>query len=254
MGPTLAPAPPRSSWAETLAHRNVEARSAYSVPLLPLFERASPHPASAEPRATGDPFTLIPAGASSLSAAMLDLATWATILGTWILVVGTLAFAYWQLRQAQRLHSASTLLELRERFYSPRFRQARRELSRWLLKTDRGEEIENWEVGHFFELMGFLTHTRVLEKGMVWNAFGVWITSYYAYIIEPVNLLDAWRKESRDPLIYAEFEWLARQMAEIDRRRLHEPGRASASLTEARWALESESRLDLVGGPGPDDS
>ena len=181
---------------------------------------------------------------------MLDLATWATILGTWILVVGTLAFAFWQLRQAQRLHSASTILELRERYYSPRFRQARREMSTWLLKTDRGEEIENWEVGHFFELMGFLTHTRVLEKRMVWNAFGVWITSYFAFITQPENLLDGWRKESRDPLIYAEFEWLANQMAEMDRRFLHEPRRATVSLSEARWALENESRLDLLTGTG----
>ncbi|MCI4320436.1 MAG: hypothetical protein L3K23_09980 [Thermoplasmata archaeon] len=185
---------------------------------------------------------------------MLDLVTWATILGTWILVVGTLAFAFWQLRQAQRLHSASTILDLRERYYSPRFRQARRDMSRWLLKTDRGEEVENWEVGHFFELMGFLTHSRVLEKRMVWNAFGVWITAYYAFMTQPVNLLDDWREEARDPLIYAEFEWLARQMAELDRRRLHEPRRNTLSLGEAREALENESRLDVLGEPGPGSS
>src|SRR5215472_1766574 len=141
-----------------------------------------------------------------------DIATWATIVGTWALVVGTLGFAYWQLRQASRLHSATTLLELRERFYSPRMRQARRDLSLWLLKRDRGEEIENWEVGMFFELMGHLVHTGVLEKRMVWNAFGTWISSYHYSITRPTNLLELWRKESGDPLVFAEFEWLAQQM------------------------------------------
>lgn len=178
----------------------------------------------------------------------LDLPTLATILGTWILVVGTLAFAYWQLRQAQRLHSATTILELRERYYGPRLRQARKELSTWLLKRDRGEEVENWEVGIFFELMGHLTHSGVLERRMVWNAFGTWITAYYVYIREPVDLLGQWRSESHDPLIFAEFEWLAKQMIEFDRRFL--PGRPTpaSAVEDSRFILESESRLDLSAG------
>lgn len=177
----------------------------------------------------------------------LDLPTLATIAGTWILVVGTLAFAYWQLRQAQRLHSATTILDLRERWYSPRLRQARRELATWLLKKDRGEEVDNWEVGIFFELMGHLTRSGVLEKRMVWNAFGTWVSAYYAYIREPVDLLTAWRTESRDPLIFGDFEWLARQMADLDRRFV--PGRTAAAspLEEGHYILESDARLDPSG-------
>jgi hypothetical protein len=174
----------------------------------------------------------------------LDIGSWATILGTWVLVVGTLAFAYWQLHQAQRLHSATTILELRERYYSPRLRQARRELSTWLMRPERGEEIENWEVTHFFELMGFLTRTRVLEKRMVWNAFGGWVSGYYTYVTQPENLIAKWRKEGHDPLIYAEFEWLAREMMEMDRRLLHQPTRAVSSLSDALYTMESESQLD----------
>lgn len=175
----------------------------------------------------------------------IDLPTLATILGTWILVVGTLAFAYWQLRQAQRLHSATTILELRERWYGPRLRQARRELASWLLKKERGEEVDNWEVGIFFELMGHLTRSGLLEKRMVWNAFGTWVSAYYAYVRAPEDLLSAWRKESNDPLIFAEFEWLAGQMTELDRRFL--PGRptVATALEEHRYVLENDSRLDL---------
>jgi hypothetical protein len=182
--------------------------------------------------------------------ATLDLATWATILGTWLLVIGTLAFAYWQLRQAQRLHSATTILELRERYYSPRLRHARRELSGWLLKSDRGEEIENWEVGIFFELMGFLTRTRVLEKRMVWNAFGSWVTSYYTLIREPDDLVGRWRRESNDPMIFAEFEWLAKQMMKLDRRILPGAKIQRPAVEDARVVLDSEAHLNPAAEDG----
>lgn len=173
----------------------------------------------------------------------LDPATWAALIGTWVLVVGTLVFAYWQLRQTQRLHSASTLLDLRERFYSPRMREARRELSTWLLRSDRGEEIENWEVGLFFELIGSLTRTRVLERRLVWSAFGTWITGYYVFMTTPDDLIGRWRKESHDPLIFAEFEWLARQVMELDRRATGGPTDPQTAITDARTVLEGESRL-----------
>jgi hypothetical protein len=160
-----------------------------------------------------------------------------------VLVIGTLFFAYWQLRQAQRLHSSTTLLELRERFYNPRLRQARKELSTWLLKSDRGEEPDDWEVGIFFELMGALARARVLEKRMVWNAFGTWITAYHAYLTHPQDLLTKWRKESNDPLIFAEFEWLAKRMLEFDRRFVTSPGQQRFAVSDARSVLESESHL-----------
>lgn len=181
----------------------------------------------------------------------LDLATWAALIGTWVLVVGTLAFAYWQLRQTQRLHSATTLLDLRERFYNPRMIQARRELSTWLLRRDRGEEPENWEVGLFFQLLGSLTHTRALDRRAVWHAFGTWITGYYAFMTDPVDLFDQWRRESSDPLIFAEFEWLAKQMMELDQRVGGGPRGQRTSMDDARYVLEGESRLSLGATFGP---
>jgi hypothetical protein len=181
----------------------------------------------------------------------MDATTWATILGTWVLVVGTLAFAYWQLRQAQRLHSATTILELRERFYSPRLRQARRELSSWLLHSERGEEPEDWEVAIFFELMGTLTRTRVLERRLVWSAFGTWIVAYHRFMVDPKDLITQWRRESNDPLIFAEFEWLAKQMLEFDRRLSPGPQYHRFAVTDARTVLESESNLRGPAGSGP---
>lgn len=173
----------------------------------------------------------------------IDPVTLAALVGTWVLVVGTLAFAYWQLRQTQRLHSASTLLDLRERFFGPRMRQARRELSTWLLKPDRGDGMENWEASVFFELLGSLTHSGALNRRMVWNAFGTWISAYYVFLTEPTDMIASWRAESNDPLIFAEFEWLAKQMMMMDSGAVGGKGPSRTTLEEVRFILENESRL-----------
>jgi hypothetical protein len=174
----------------------------------------------------------------------VDLSVWVPIIGTWVLVAGTLGFAYWQLRQTQRLHSATTLLDLRERFYSPRLRQARRALSAWLIAPDRGEEPENWEVGVFFELLGSLTRSGILEKRLVRNAFGTWITGYYILSTRPVHLFEQWRKLSNDPLIFADFEWLAKEVIAYERRLSPDPDFDRSLLEESRFVLEGDSRLE----------
>lgn len=176
----------------------------------------------------------------------LDLTIWIPILGTWVLVVGTLAFAYWQLRQNQRLHSTSTLLDLRERFFSLRLRQARKSLSTWLLSERRGEVPDNWEVALFFELLGSLTRSRILQKRLVRNAFGTWITGYYIMINQPVDLFARWRKESNDPLIFADFEWLAKRVIVFEERLAPGPEFERSVLEEAREVIESEARLDVA--------
>jgi len=178
----------------------------------------------------------------------LDLAEWATIVGTWVLVVGTLTFAYWQLRQAQRLHSATTVLELRERYYSPRMRKARKQFSTWLLDKARHDDSENWEVGVFFEQLGFLTRAGVLEKQMVWNAFGTWVAAYHYFLTHPQDLIEQWRREGSDPLIFREFEWLAKEMTSFESRLLSQSGGSQYTAEDARYTLEVESHL----GPAED--
>jgi len=175
--------------------------------------------------------------------AAFDLATWATIVGTWVLVVGTLGFAYWQLRQAQRLHSATTILELRDRFYGERIRVARRELAAWLLRPVEAPEVDNWEAGIFFELLGSLTRSGALEVRMVWSAFGTWVLSYYLLLTQPVNRLEQWRREENDPLVFAEFEWLARRLLAYERRLGPRAGGRPTSLQDARGVLEYEVQV-----------
>ncbi len=172
----------------------------------------------------------------------LDPTVWVPILGTWALVIGTLAFAYWQLRQTQRLHSTSTLLDLRERFFGPRLSFARRALAVWLLDPHRPEDPDSWEVAVFFELLGSLTRSRNLDWRLVRKAFGTWVTSYYLGLTEPKNLLAEWRADGNDPLIFADFEWLAHRIIAYERHLSPDPEFDRSLHEEARFVLEGESR------------
>ncbi|MCI4369106.1 MAG: hypothetical protein L3K09_06055 [Thermoplasmata archaeon] len=173
----------------------------------------------------------------------IDIATW-TAIAAWALVIGTLAVMYWQTLQAQRLHSANAVMELRERFDSSRVRQARRQLALQLLEG-KEKEIGNWEVPAFFELMGAMTHRRALDETLVWHAFGGWITNYWFALCHPVDIVGSHRSDFRDPLVLAEFEWLKDRMHAIDRRRL---GSAHSKLLsieeESREIMLAESRLE----------
>jgi hypothetical protein len=177
----------------------------------------------------------------------VDLGLWVPIAATWVLAIGTLVFAYWQVRQTQRLHSTTTLLDLRDRFYSQRMCQARKSLGRWLASSERGDEPENWEVALFFELLGSITRSRNLDKRLVRKAFGTWITAYYTRTTRPVDLIARWRKEGNDPLIFADFEWLAKQIIAEERRLAPGPNFEKSLEEEARYVLEGESHLEIPG-------
>ncbi len=172
-----------------------------------------------------------------------DLATWAALVGTWVLIIGTLSFAYWQMRQTSRINSARTILDLRDRFDSPTMRAARQHLSSVLLTHGPTTEIENFEAALFFQLMGSLTRDQILERRMVWNAFGPWVTGYYYFLTHPVDLVARWREESHDPQIFREFEWLAKEMMQLDRSIASSASGPDTTREDARDVLESESRL-----------
>jgi len=168
-----------------------------------------------------------------------------TALSSWALVVGTLAVLYWQTRQTQQLHSANTVLTMRERFDSPRMRKARVHLSTRLLNNAQ-DDISNVEVATFFELIGSMTRRKILDQDMVWEAFGGWITNYWWSLRTPVDLIGRIRSNTRDPLVFYSFEWLNERILEIDRRKL---GGAHAHLAppaeEALAAMRRESGIDL---------
>jgi hypothetical protein len=150
------------------------------------------------------------------------------LIGTWILVLGTLVLMYWQTRQNQILNSSNSVLTLRERFDSDRMRSARRHLSQMLLASSH-EDIVSMEVLTFFELIGTMTRRRLLDEGLIWEAFGTWITTYYNAVRHPVDLVGNIRKVLKDPLVFHNFEWLAGRVEFLDRRAL---GKDSVALVE----------------------
>lgn len=177
-----------------------------------------------------------------------DFATWSavtwTAFGTWILVVGTLILMYWQTRQNQRLNSGNAILTLRERFDSPSMRAHRRKLARKLLDQSY-EDITNMEVATFFELIGALTHRRVLDEVLVWEAFGTWVTSYYSAMRKPRDLVAEVREKFQDPLIFHDLEWLNDRIQRIDVHRLgHRHSESMLSDIEVRETLTRDSQLE----------
>jgi hypothetical protein len=174
-----------------------------------------------------------------------NIAVW-SLAGTWILVVGTLLLMLWQNLQAQKLNSANAVMNLRERFDSPRMRASRRHVSERLLKQAH-QDISNLEVVTFFELVGTLTHRKVLEADLVWEAFGGWISAYYWALRNPVDMIGDLRRAMSDPLVFHEFEWLQGRIVAMDRRRLGAGADSDPSLAaDAERFLLRESKLESI--------
>lgn len=175
-----------------------------------------------------------------------NLAVW-SLLGTWILVIATILLMYWQNRTAQSLNSANAVMDLRERYDAGRMRAARRHLSDKLLRQAH-EDIANTDVINFFELVGTLTHRRVLDHDLVWEAFGTWVTAYYWALRHPVDLVGQLRTNFKDPLIFHEFEWLNERLTSLDRKHLLEVGAVPEPIspTDVESVLRRETQLEAV--------
>lgn len=173
----------------------------------------------------------------------LDLATTVALGATWGLVGGVVLVWFWQSRQARRLDSARTLLELKDRFDGPALRAARRALARDLL--DRSiSEVTTVEVPVFFELLGSLTRRGALDEPLVWRVFGGWVTNYYYALRNPVDYLGRSREAFGDPSLFEDFEWLDERMRREDARH-RSSGTSARSSEESREILRHELRLPL---------
>jgi hypothetical protein len=187
-------------------------------------------------------------GEQPMSGSSIDwfnIAVW-SLIGTWALVVGTLWLMYWQTRQSQHLNSANAVMNLRERFDGTRMRAARRHLADRLLRQAH-QDIASVEVATFFELIGTLTHRRLLDDELVWEAFGTWIESYFWALRNPVDLIGQLRANLADPLIFHEFEWLHSRVLELNSRNLPEGAPSARDPGEdARGVLKRETALESI--------
>ncbi len=168
-----------------------------------------------------------------------------TALATWVVAIGTIAVMWWQTYVARKLNGANAVMDLRERFDAPRMRKSRKLLSQRLL-DGRHEDISAMEVAAFFELVGAMTHRKVLPRELVWEAFGTWIAGYYYALRNPVDLIGRARTEFHDPLIMHDFEWLNAAIAPLDRDRRDGPDEGpSDTAAGARVLLQQEADLDI---------
>jgi hypothetical protein len=174
-----------------------------------------------------------------------SVAFW-TALSTWALATGTLLFLYLQTRQAAVLNSANAVLDLRDKFDSARMRSVRRHISERLLKQAHGD-IASIEVVTFFELIGTLTHRKILDEDLVWEAFGTWITAYWWGLRHPSDWVGQLRNDLSDPLIFHEFEWLNNRILELDQRELRKlGGKPGNPAEEATRILKREELLEAI--------
>jgi hypothetical protein len=163
----------------------------------------------------------------------------------WGLAIGTVALLWWQVRVTQRLNSANAVLSLRERFDASGTRRRRKLLAERLL-AGRHDDITNLEVAAFFELIGSLTHERVLDRYLVWEAFGTWVNGYYYALRNPVDVIGRARVALKDPLIMHEFEWLFGLVQRMDRQRIGETADMdNATREESMALLRREADLDI---------
>ena len=176
---------------------------------------------------------------------VVDALTLSIAAATWAVAAGTLVLMWWQLSQQREISSAASILDLRDRYDAPHLRDARKRLSQDLLDAKQPDAV-GLEVCRFLELVGFLTHRRVLDSRMVWNAFGGWVTSYYYFLTHPHDWVAEWRKEFHDPMVFAELEWLNQEVTRLDLR-LTGSHALQTRLEDSRGVLRNEVALPPTG-------
>ena len=173
-----------------------------------------------------------------------DIALW-SLAGTWALVIGTIIVMYWQTQISRHLNSANAVMDLRERFDGERMRAVRHHLADRLVRQAH-QDITSMEVITFFELVGTLTHRRVLDDDLVWEAFGNWVTGYYRALRHPEDLIGQLRSSLADPLVFHEFEWLNERILEFDRLRSGPTPSGSNPDADALRMLRREAELESI--------
>jgi hypothetical protein len=146
------------------------------------------------------------------------------------------------------------LTKLTDRFSSPRFLSRRGATAKYLLDNavvdddvvavvaDDGvvpvEDLNKavFEVCNFFEEVGEMLRRGVLSAVPVWSRFSDWVPDYWSVCKPTIEKL---REDFRAPAIYEDFEYLARMMTEMNRKR----GVAPTPREQLRRSLKVEAAV-----------
>lgn len=131
------------------------------------------------------------------------------------------------------MNSANMITTFENAYYGERGINDRKKASTLLLKIRSKNEkqkfendsavydlydagLEEFSLFSLFENIGYLTRIGVLDKGMVYENFFWEIEKYYIAITKPHDLLNSTRLKEQFPPLYKEFEWLYKNLLEID--------------------------------------
>lgn len=181
------------------------------------------------------------------------LAAWLTVIVTLLGVITALFAVWWQMRKQWIMNSASMIMALTERFSSNEWRSYRIHCAAVIEAHRQGEAIDlsrDFPVLGFFENMAHLVRRGILDKEMVWNKFGWYVTRYYLALTAKGNLIEHNRRSEGDKTLWEEFEWLNREMLRFYKRRgirVNEPELVMSRINEL---LAQESHLnDFISPP-----
>jgi hypothetical protein len=157
-----------------------------------------------------------------LEADSATLAAWCTALITLFGILAAVCAVWWQIRKQGLMNSAGMITDLADQYTSEEWRSYRVHCAATIEALQRGEVVDlskDFPVLGFFENIGHLVRRRILDKRMIWNKFGWYITRYYIALTYGSNLIEKNRMREGDSTLWEEFEWLNKRMLRVYRRR-----------------------------------
>jgi hypothetical protein len=144
------------------------------------------------------------------------------------------------------------ITSLADRFTSDEWRAYRKHSAAVIKAHRHGQSVnlaKDVPVLGFFENMAHLVRRGVLDKEMVWNKFGWYITRYFLGLTSDGNLIAQNRISEGDQTLWEEFEWLNREMLRIYRRRGIDIENPELTASRINELLEQEVNLTNLLDP-----
>lgn len=177
-----------------------------------------------------------------------ELAAWAAVLVTLLGIFSTVIGIWFQTRKQWLLHSANLVSELADQFTGDEWRVYRKHSAEALQRHRSGGSIDlskDIPVLGFFENIGHLVRRKAIDKLMIWNKFGWYVTRYYLALTEDEDLIDDIRTKERDPTLWEELEWLNREMLKIYKKRKVERMQGKDNASRIAELFKQELNLEI---------
>jgi hypothetical protein len=154
-----------------------------------------------------------------------------TAIGTWILAAITWYLA-WETKKAvnrqidaqmnaqhallqeqRKVHSVDVMINFHREWHSAQMVSSRRIFAQGLRDHAKSIDESSVRVLSFFENLGLFSHYYNLNMEIIWNQYCYYIKNYW---ILSENNIKAVRESTKDFTHYDQFEWVYKQVIEID--------------------------------------